>query len=388
MRKIKICRVANNDKFVKFNLLSQLEFLVKEGHDVHVVCSTGPWVADIEKRGIRVKTITIKRKISPLYDLLTLYRLWNYFRKENFDIVHTHNPKPGLLGQLAAKIAGVLVIINTVHGFYFQKNSSLLKRKFFIMIEKIAARCSDLIFFVNREDMKTALEEKICRDALISYLGGAIDINKFSPDRFPQSFIDAKKQTLKITSDQKVIGIVARLVKEKGYIELFAAMQSIAKKFPKTVLLVVGSKEKDKKDSFDFAGFQKKYALDNNVLFLGETENVDQIYSIMDVFVLPSYREGLGLAILEASAMEKPVVATNIRGCREAVDDSKTGMLVPPGNFEKLEKALMYFLENPTEAKKMGKNGRIKIIKEFDQSLVFDRIKKEYNLLLQKKSRL
>jgi len=381
--KIKICRIANNDKFVKFNLLPQLKFLVKEGYDVYVVCSPGKWVADIEKEGIKVKTIKIKRKISSLYDLVTLYRLWNYFRKEKFQIVHTHNPKPGLLGQLAAKMAGVPIVINTIHGFYFQENSSLLKRKFFIIIEKIAAKCSDLIFFVNKEDMKTALQERICSDKLIKYLGGAVDINKFSPDLFSQSFIVDKKEELGIKSDQKVVGIIARLVEEKGYIELFEALGTIIKKFPRAVLLVVGSEEKHKKDFFDPNFFKKKYKLEKNVIFLGERDNVDQIYPLIDVFVLPSHREGLGLVILEASAMEKPVVATNIRGCREAVDNGKTGVLVPAKNAEKLAKAIIYFLENPMEAQKMGENGRIKVIKEFNEDLVFGRIKEEYQKLIE-----
>jgi len=381
---IKICRVANNDKFVKFNLLSQLKFLIKEGYDVHVVCSTGKWVADIEKEGIKVKTIKIKRKISPLYDLVTLYRLCNYFRKEKFDIVHTHNPKPGLLGQLAAKMAKVPIIINTIHGFYFQENSAPLKRRFFIIMEKIAAKCSDLIFFINKEDAKTALMEKICTRALIKYLGGAVDIDKFCPDLFSQSFIAEKKQEIGIKPSQKVVGIIARLVKEKGYVELFEAMGGIIKKFPGTVLLVVGCEEKEKKDSFDLDFFKKKYALSNNVIFLEERENISEIYSLMDVFVLPSHREGLGLVILEASSMAKPVVATNIRGCREAVDNGKTGILVPAKNTEKLAKAIIYFLENPTNAKKMGANGRTKIMKEFNRELVFSRMKEGYQGLLKK----
>ena len=112
--KIKICYVANDDFFVKFLMLSQLKFLVKEGYDVYVVCSDGKWVNDIEKEGIKVKTIKIKRKISPFYDLITLVKLWNYFRKEKFDIVHVHTPKAAVLGQLAAKLAGIPIIINTV----------------------------------------------------------------------------------------------------------------------------------------------------------------------------------------------------------------------------------------------------------------------------------
>jgi len=105
----------------------------------------------------------------------------------------------------------------------------------------------------------------------------------------------------------------------------------------------------------------------------------------MDVFVLPSHREGMGLSILEASAMGKPVVATNIRGCREAVDDQKTGILVPAKNSDKLVVAMDFLLANPNIAKEMGKMGRLKVIREFDEKLVFDRIWEGYTRLVKRK---
>ena len=122
---------------VKFLLLPQLKFLIKEGYDVYTVCSDGKLIDDIKKEGIKVKTIKIKRKISPLYDLVTFCRLWRYFRKEKFDIVHTNNPKPGLLGQLAAKMAGVPIIINTIHGLYFQENSSIKREDFLFLWKRL-----------------------------------------------------------------------------------------------------------------------------------------------------------------------------------------------------------------------------------------------------------
>ena len=382
--KIKICVVVSADIVVKFILFSQLRFLISEGYDVYVVCPDGKWIADIKKAEIKVKIIKIKRKVSPLYDLISLYRLWSYFRKEKFDIVHTNNPKPGLIGQLAAKMAGVPVIVNTIHGLYFQDDSSRLKRVFFTFIEKIAALCSDLIFSVNKEDIITLVREGISKLEKVKYLGNGIDIHKFNSGRFSEEFIDNKKRELNISSGFKVIGIVARLVKEKGYLDLFAAFKIILEKYPKTILLVVGPKEPEKEDTVDLE-IVKDYGIKDNVIFLGERGDIDEIYPLMDIFILPSYREGLPVSLLEAMAEEKPVIATDIRGCREEVENSKEGFLVPVKNPEKLAEALLYFLENPEKAKEMGKNGRIKIIKEFDEKLVFERIKKEYSRLLRKK---
>lgn len=384
-KKIKICYVASVDITVRFILLNQLKFLQSQDYEVFVVCSPGEWVDDIAKQGIKVKTIKIKRKLfSPFSDLVALFGLWRYFKKEKFDIVHTHTPKPGLIGQLAAKMAGIPIIVNTIHGLYFQNSSPFLKRKFFILIEKIAAKCSDLIFFVNKEDMKTVVKEGICSDKLIRYFGGGININKFNPKHFSQPFIDEKKEKLGIKLNQKIVGIVSRLVEEKGYLDLFEAFKNLIIKFPESSLLVVGPKDPEKKDAIN-PKIVENYGIEKNVMFLGERTDVDEVYSLMDIFVLPSHREGLAVSILEASAMEKPVIATDIRGCRESVDNGKTGILVPIKSPEKLAEAIIYFLENPTIAKEMGKNGRIKVAKEFDELLIFDRMKKEYDRLIQEK---
>lgn len=383
-KKIKICYVVSADITIKFLLLSQLKFLIREGYEVYVVCPNGKWIADIKKEGIKVKIIRIKRKISPFYDLISIYRMWSYFKKEKFDIVHTNNPKPGLLGQLAAKMAGIPIIVNTVHGFYFQKNSPLFKRAFFIFIEKIAAKFSDLILFVNREDINTAVEEKICNSKKIKYFGGGINTDKFDPKKFSKEFVEKKRKKLSIPKGFKAIGITARLVEEKGILDLFGAIKIVLENFSKIILVVVGPKEPDKKDAID-PEIVKEYNIEKNVIFLGERTDMDEIYSLLDMFVLPSYREGLGISILEASAMEKPVVATNIRGCREAVDDGKTGILVPVKNSEKLAEAVFYLLKNPKIAEEMGRSGRMKVIKEFDEELVFNRIKENYEELIRKK---
>lgn len=287
-RKLKICWVANDDVAVKFLLLSQLKFLLKEGYNVYVVCSNGKWIYDIKKEGIKVKIVEIKRKISPFYDLITLCGLWIYFRKEKFDIVHAHNPKPGLLGQLAAKIAGVPIIINTIHGLYFQENSPPLKRRFYTFIEKIAAICSDLIFSVNKEDINTLIKEKIVKDGKIKYLGNGADLNKFNSEKFSEEFITKKKKELNIPDNFKVVGIVARLVEEKGYLDLFGALKMVLKFFPNTILLLVGGNEPKKKDAVSLENIQD-YGIEKNVIFLGERNDLEQIYPLMNVFVLPSH---------------------------------------------------------------------------------------------------
>lgn len=382
--KIKICHIASSDLTVKFLLLSQLKFLKSQGYDVYAVCSRGKWVKSIEKEGIKVKVIEIQRKISPFSDLVCLFKLIVFLRKERFSIVHTHTPKPSLLGQMAAKIAGVPIIVNTIHGFYFHDKTPYFQRKFFILIEKIAAMFSTMIFSQNRTDVNTAIHEKIAKIGKIKFLGNGIDLKRFDAKRFSKTFILKKKKSLLINPKQKVIGIVGRLVEEKGYVELFEAFSHLKESFPKTLLLIIGQKEHDKKDSLDLS-LVKRYEIEKSVMFLGEREDIDEIYPLMDVFVLPSWREGFPRSILEASAFSKPVIATDIRGCKDAVENKKTGVLVLVKDPQSLYKAMSYFLLNPKIMKLMGKNGRKKAEKEFDEELVFDKIKTEYLRLIKEK---
>lgn len=384
--KIKVCYVASADVTIRFLLLSQLKFLKNEGYEVYAICSSGKWINNIENEGIKIKIINFKRKISPISDLVTLIKLFFYFKKEKFQIINTHTPKPGLLGQLAAKLADLPIIVNTIHGFYFHEGTPPLQRKFFIFVEKIAALCSDLIFSQNKEDIKTAIKEKICSSPKIQYLGNGICLQRFNPERFSKEFIDKKKKELNIKPDFKLIGIVGRLVKEKGYLELFEAFKNLIKKFPNTILLVAGPIEPEKKDAIN-PDIVKDYGIEKNVLFLGLREDIDEIYPLMDIFVLPSWREGFPRSVIEASAMERAVIATNIRGCREAVDDGITGILVLVKNPEKLAEAIIYLLQNPQIAKKMGEEGRKKAKREFDENLIFGRIKKEYQRLIKEKLR-
>ena len=385
-KKIKICYVTSVDITLRFILINHLKFLISQGYNVHAVCSKGKWLKDIENAGIKVKTIEIKRKISPFADLITLFKLYFYFRKEKFDIVHTHTPKPEIYGQITAKLVGIPIIVNTLHGFELSVDVHYLAR-FFLFLEKIAAKCSDIIFSGNKKNIDAIIRAKVCSPAVIKYSGEGIDVQKFNPNRFSHEFIMRKKVEIGIDPNKKVLGIVARLVAEKGYIDLFIAFKIVLEKFPDTMLVIIGPPEPEKKDAINLEVI-RRYNIQKNVIFLGERADVDEIYPLIDVFVLPSHREGLGMVLLEASATEKPVIAANVGGCPEAVDDKKTGLLVPPRKPEELAKAIIYFFSNPEEAKRMGREGRKKVLAEYDEKFVFERVEKEYSRLLKEKVNL
>ncbi len=382
MKKIKICFVVAVDITLKFLLISELKFFKDKGYDVFVMCSPGKWLQDIKKEGIVVKEVTIKRNIfSPISDIASLVTLFFYFKKETFDVVLTFTPKPGLLGQLAAKMAHVPIIVNTIFGFYFHENTPPLPRKFFIFIEKMAARCSDFVFFRSKEDFETAMREKIIRRGLGEYIGDGINITEFNSARFSKEFVQEKKKELGIMLEALVIGIVARLVKEKGYVELFLAYKKVIEIFPHAVLLVIGAADVQKKDSLN-PDMVKNFGIEKNTIFLGERTDIVELYSVMDIFVLPSYREGFPHSIMEASAMARPVVTTDVRGCRNAIVNGVTGMLVPPRNSKELAKAIISLLSDSQKAKAMGQAGRKKAEREFDKNILLQKMEVKINELI------
>jgi len=382
---MKLVHVIGIDMGVRYLLLNQLLYLRELGYDVSAVCSAGPFVPEIRQAGIPVETIEIKRKVSPVDDLAAVWQMFLYFRKERFDTVHTHTPKAGFVGRLAAKLARIPIIVHTVHGFYFHDNMNPTELKFHILLERMAALCCDSMLSENAEDLATAIREGICDAAKISHLGGGVDVEEFDPERFTYNDVVAKKRELGIAENEKVVGMIGRLVKEKGFIEFFEAVKSV-KALPDVKFLVAGPLDTDKADALS-PSIVKDLGLEDDVISLiGERRaDIPELYAIMDVFVLPSYREGLPRTLMEASAMGKPVVATDIRGCREVVKDRDTGILVPVKDADTLAGAILSLLQDDARARAMGLAGRRRAEELFDERRVFQRVEAEYERLLRQK---
>lgn len=387
-KKIKTCHVTTVDITARYIILNFLKFLVKNNYDVKLVCSMGKHKDFLEKSGLLIHDIKMTRRITPVADIISFVKLFLYFKKEKFDIVHTYTPKAGFLGRVAARLAGVPVVIHTSYGFYIGVNISPRLRRAILFAEKISSYFCDLIFSQNREDIELAKKEKIISSDKIKLLNYGIDLERFNPQRFSEKFIAEKKKELGV-ADKKVIGIVGRFVKEKGYLDLFEAFKIIKEKISNVALLMVSPQDKEKEDALDISAI-KDYRIDKDTVVLGYEKDVveiEQAYAVMDVFVLPSYREGFPYSIMEASSMAKPVVATNIRGCKEAVVDGVTGELVELGNYNNLATKIIDILNDPLKAKRMGENGRAKALKDFDEKVVFNKIVTEYDRFIKLKKR-
>lgn len=387
MRSVKIAHITTVDSSLRYLLLNQMCSIRELGYEVTGVSAPGLESTVIEQHGIRHISVSMTRNFSPFKDLLSLLKLCTIIRNEHFTIVHTHTPKAGLLGQLAARMAGVPIVLNTLHGFYFHEHMKPAARKFYIQMEKIAARCSDVILSQNNEDIQTAISEGICSPEKIRYLGNGIDLSVFNPDRLPQSSLVQRRAAIGIPSDALVVGFVGRLAaKRKGFLDFLAAGQQIVQRLPNTRLLIIGDSDIGKPDAVS-PGAAKEFGIEGHCIFLGQQPNSElpYLYPLMNTLVLPSLFEGVPRVIIEASAMRIPVVASDVKGNREAVFPNQNGLLVPWGNVQELGKAICHILEDTTLALQMGNTGRQIAMERFDEQQIFRKVTNEYDRLLQQK---
>jgi glycosyltransferase involved in cell wall biosynthesis len=380
---VKVCHVATIDDSIQVLLLNQLLSIQADGYEVVAISSAGPYVPNIEACGIRHIAVPMKRQVRPFADLLSLWRLYRAMRREGFTIVHTHNPKPGLLGQIAARLAGVPMVVNTVHGFYFGDHMKPFTRWFFIQMEKIAACCSTSILSQNQEDIRTAIEKRICKTGLIKHLGNGIDLTLFDPARIDQAEHRQKRSELGIDERAPIVGFVGRLAHRKGFIDYLKAAEIVLEEFPDARFLVIGEADAGKSDALQ-PDVVSEYDLGNSCIFLGRqaSDDLPLLYTLMNLLVLPSPFEGVPRVVMEACAMGVPSVVTDVKGNREVIREGENGYLVPYGAPADLAKAISRVLQDPQHARRMGARGREIALEEFDELRVFDRVKAEYRTLL------
>jgi glycosyltransferase involved in cell wall biosynthesis len=381
---LRVAHITTVDQSLRYLLLNQMRSIAQAGYEVTGISAPGSDVPVIESMGIRHIAVPLTRRLTPLADLRALVQLYRIFRREQFTIVHTHTPKPGLLGQLAARMAGAPVVVNTIHGFYFHEHMPPAQRRFYIAMERIAARCSDLILSQSREDLDTAIRLGICPRERIQLLGNGIDIQRFDRNRVDPATLAHLRSTLGLPSGVPVIGFVGRLVVEKGILELARAVQQVQSRFGPVTLLIVGGVDREKAGALNHEDIQAA-AGTATCIFAGVRQDMPDMYALMDVFALPSYREGFPRAPMEASAMGVPCVVTNVRGCREAVEHERNGLIVPLRDVDALAEALIRLLRDHDRRRAMGDAGRRMAHEQFDERLVFQRVLAAYHRLLHEK---
>jgi glycosyltransferase involved in cell wall biosynthesis len=368
---MRIAHVANTDYFCAFLLRGQLRALRDDGCEVDVVCGDGPMLESLESDGFRVHVVENSRRIDPLADARTLVRYVRLFRREGYDLLHTHNPKVNALASAAARIAGIPRVVSTVHGLYSHDGQSPWVRSVWRAFEAASARLADIVLCQSAEDVRTARWRRIIPDQRLRRLGNGVDLMRFSPHRIGAEDRAALRRRIGVRPEERVVGFVGRLVYEKGLMELLEA----ARARPGWRLLLVGPDECGaKRDAIS----PEILASRPDVTWLGLQEDMPALFAAMDVAALPSHREGLPRSLVEASAMGLPAVATNIRGCREVIDPGRTGLLVPPRDPAALRSALEALMEDPARRRRLGRAARSRAREIFDERAVLERIERAY----------
>ena len=380
---MKVAHVTTVDISLRYLLLNQLKAL-REGYEVIAISSPGPHVEAVTQAGIRHIPVPMTRRITPGPDIQSLWRLYKIMRRERFAIVHTHTPKAGLLGQIAAKMAGVQVVINTLHGFYFHDHMNGWARRFHIAVEKIAACCSDRILSQNDEDIGTAIREGICAPEKLASLGNGIDLLEFDPVRVSASEGTVIRERLGIPDSAPVVGFVGRLAaRRKGFLDFLAAGRLLTLRYPEVHFLIVGEADHGKADAVEPSA-AADYGIAERCHFVGALPNAElpPCYRAMNVLVLPSLFEGLPRVVMEASAMGVPSVVSDVKGNREAVAQGRNGFLVPLGDVDALAEATGRVIADPVLGAQMAMEARCIALERFDERRVFEFVKGEYNRLL------
>ncbi len=365
----------------------QIAFLKKRGFDIYAVSSPGETGEQFSKEeGVPFYPIPMSRDIDPLGDLRALMRLWKLLRNIKPDIVHAHTPKGGLLGVLSARLAGVPAVYLSVFGLP-QMTMRGFRKRMMHLSTKFACSSAHRVW-CDSESMRGFLgRHRLCRLEKIVVMGhgsvnGVDAIGDFSPDLYRPAVRDEIRKGLGIPSESVVLGFSGRIAGDKGMHELAETWRLISSRRNDLHLIMVGRvEEKDPPKAHDLALFRA----DPRVHLVGFQTFVPPYLAAMDIFVMPSYREGFGLSNLEASAMGLPVVSTRIPGCTDSVKDGVTGLLVPPLNVKALVEAIQIYLDDLELRQKHGRAGRERALREFRPEMVWQDLLQGYRALFQEK---
>ena len=376
----RLVHLTTVDISLEYLLGPQLSTFVDAGYEVIGVSAPGDLVPTIEARGVRhVPLRHSTRSMHVGKDVRVIAELRRVFKELAPDIVHTHNPKPGVYGRIAARAAGVPVIVNTVHGLYALPGDRFAKRAVIYGLERIAATFSQAELVQNPEDIPVLRSLRIPAER-ITLLGNGIDLRRFGAHGDADAARAAVRAEWGVGPDDVVVGAVGRLVLEKGYRELFDAWELVRRSHPEARLVVIGPFDPDKADEVPAEVVEHARSL--GVHFDGHRDDVDRRYLGMDAYVLASYREGFPRSAMEAAASGLPIVATDIRGCRQVVDHEVTGLLVPARTVEPLAAALERVVGDAGLRAAMSKAAIDKAAAEFDDRRVVDITLRTYDRLL------
>ncbi len=363
------------------NTFLSMEGMDRNTFEVELACAPGGDLIDlVQRHGMKVRPFrNLVQPLDPARDLRALVDLVRFLRENSYHIVHTHNSKGGFIGRLAARLAGIPVIIHTVHGFAFHDQEPCWKQHLYLNLERIASHWCDAMIFISQPLIDWAVREKVAGCGKIEKIYSGIQLDRFQPvGGYEQREIRKKWG---ISPDDAIIGIVSKLWEGKGHSVLIDAFAEIKGSIARSKLLIVGEGHLYE----DLCKRARDRGVSDDVIFTGFQKDVAPLIAAFDVAVLPSFFEGMGRVLLEAMAMEKPVVATRVGGIPDVVEGGVTGILVSPGKSGELAGAIMRLLGDKELSREMGVAGRRRITDRFSADFMVKEIERVYRTVMDRK---
>jgi glycosyltransferase involved in cell wall biosynthesis len=334
-----------------------------------------------EEKGIAPYIIPeLGREIRWRDDLTALWKLYRLMHTLRPTIVHTHTAKAGMLGRLAAKLAGVPIIVHTFHGHVFHSYFSPAKTRVFLQIERTLGAFSDAIITVSPKQRTEILDYRIGHPDKVQAIGLGLELDQFVHCECVRGTL---RQELQVDAATPLIGIVARLVPVKGHTYFLEAAQHVLKTFPHARFLVIGDGEL--RDNLE--QYANNLSIRSQIFFLGFRRDLLEIYADLDVVMLSSLNEGLPVTLIEAMSAGKPVVSANVGGVSDLVQHEQSGFLVPPKDSKRLAEGIIQMLSlSKDERVKMGMYGRNSVYPKYHITTLVKNIETLYERLLTKPS--
>ena len=385
----KLIRITTVPISFKVLLKGQLRFMASNGFDVKGVSSEGEELREVyENEGIVMEAINMSRKITPFQDLKSLWEMWNFLRKEKPQIVHTHTPKAGIIGMLAARLAGVPHRLHTVAGLPLMEATGI-KRKILNFVEKLTYSSATRVYPNSKGLYDFILQNNFTQSNKLKIIanGSSNGINTtfFSPEQVSETEKAALREKLNIQPDDFVFVFVGRIVSDKGINELIKAFSQLQtaenNELTGIKLLLVGGLESD----LDPLNPETLAEINQNkgIISAGFQQDVRPFFAISDALAFPSYREGFPNVVMQAGAMGLPSIVSDINGCNEIIVEGENGLIIPPKNVEKLKEKMLTLARDKNLYIKLKENSRRMIENRYEQSVVWKALLEEYEGLLQ-----
>ena len=384
IQKPKVLLVGGPDVDARIPLIH----LQKDSLSIYTLGSQPELKQRFTDEGLDYRTYHLNRGTNPLSDIRTMIQLSSIFQRQKPQIVHTYDTKPCVWGRLAARLAGVPVIIGTLPGlgslYTNNKISSRLVRSIYQPLQKLACAVSDLTIFQNQADANQFISSGIVtREKMKIIPGSGVATELFDKAQISSVDIAKVRSDFGIPQETSVVTMISRLIRSKGVLDFAKAAEEVKAKHPEVVFLLVGADDKDSVDRMTPEEFQK---LQSAVTCPGYRSDIPTVLAASDIFVFPTfYREGMPRGLLEAASMGLPLVTTGAPGCEEVVENGKNGYVVPTKNSRELTRAILRLVRDIELRRKFGRQSRRRAVSRFDLTVIVERTRSSYLDLLSQK---